>query len=94
LDNFSGFWDNFSGSQLSCKQLDVNLEKIVELKTYNELKALSIGVPVSYVETAGDPYKEEMEECVALIVAQLKRMGRESAESHHNSCHVMSSTAF
>ena len=33
------------------------------------------GVPVSYVETAGDPYKEEMEECVELIVAELKRMG-------------------
>jgi len=33
------------------------------------------GVPVSYVETAGDPYKEEMEECVALIVAQLARIG-------------------
>ena len=26
------------------------------------------GVPVSYVETAGDPYKEEMEQCVELIV--------------------------
>ena len=33
------------------------------------------GVPVSYVETAGDPYKEEMEECVALIMARLKEMG-------------------
>mmetsp|Transcript_4605 Transcript_4605/g.7242 ORF Transcript_4605/g.7242 Transcript_4605/m.7242 type:complete len:571 (+) Transcript_4605:210-1922(+) len=33
------------------------------------------GVPVSYVEDAGDPYKQEMEECVALIVAQLGRMG-------------------
>lgn len=33
------------------------------------------GVPVSYVETAGDPYKEEMEECVELIMARLKTMG-------------------
>ena len=33
------------------------------------------GVPVSYVEDAGDPYKEEMEECVRLIVDELKKMG-------------------
>lgn len=31
------------------------------------------GVPKSYVEEAGDPYKEEMEECVGLIVAELER---------------------
>lgn len=30
------------------------------------------GVPVSYVEEAGDPYKEEMEECVRLIVDELR----------------------
>jgi ferrochelatase len=34
------------------------------------------GVPKSYVEEAGDPYKEEMEECVALIMAELQRRGR------------------
>jgi hypothetical protein len=34
------------------------------------------GVPKSYVEEAGDPYKEEMEECVALIMDELKRRGR------------------
>ena len=33
------------------------------------------GVPVSYVEDAGDPYKEEMEECVQLIVDRLRAMG-------------------
>mmetsp|Transcript_25545 Transcript_25545/g.48324 ORF Transcript_25545/g.48324 Transcript_25545/m.48324 type:complete len:503 (+) Transcript_25545:403-1911(+) len=33
------------------------------------------GVPVSYVEEAGDPYKEEMEECVDLIMAEVKRRG-------------------
>ena len=27
------------------------------------------GVPVTYVEDAGDPYKAEMEECVCLIMA-------------------------
>lgn len=34
------------------------------------------GVPKSYVEEAGDPYKEEMEECVALIMNELQRRGR------------------
>lgn len=33
------------------------------------------GVPVSYVESAGDPYKEEMERCVGLIVDELKEIG-------------------
>ena len=33
------------------------------------------GVPSSYVTDAGDPYKEEMEECVALIVAELRARG-------------------
>jgi len=33
------------------------------------------GVPKSYVEDAGDPYKEEMEQCVSLIVAELRRRG-------------------
>ena len=30
---------------------------------------------MSYVEDAGDPYKEEMEECIRLIVDELKKMG-------------------
>eukprot|EP00775_Hariotina_reticulata_P003345 gene3345-3621_t len=34
------------------------------------------GVPKSYVIEAGDPYKEEMEECVGLIMAELQRRGR------------------
>ncbi len=33
------------------------------------------GVPKSYVEEAGDPYKEEMEECVELIMREVKRRG-------------------
>eukprot|EP00959_Pyramimonas_sp_CCMP1952_P406586 8521682-Pyramimonas_sp.AAC.2 len=32
------------------------------------------GVPKSYVEE-GDPYKEEMEECVQLIMAEVKKRG-------------------
>lgn len=31
------------------------------------------GVPVAYVEEAGDPYKAEMEECVDLIMEELER---------------------
>lgn len=33
------------------------------------------GVPVAYVEEAGDPYKAEMEECVDLIMEELERRG-------------------
>jgi len=31
------------------------------------------GVPVAYVEEAGDPYKAEMEECVDLIMEELEK---------------------
>ena len=30
------------------------------------------GVPVSYVENAGDPYRDQMEECIFLIMKELK----------------------
>lgn len=33
------------------------------------------GVPVSYVEDAGDPYKDQMEECIYLIMQELKTRG-------------------
>jgi ferrochelatase len=33
------------------------------------------GVPLSYVNDAGDPYKEEIEECVSLIMAELRARG-------------------
>jgi ferrochelatase len=33
------------------------------------------GVPLSYVTAAGDPYKEEMEECVALVMSELRARG-------------------
>lgn len=38
------------------------------------------GVPVSYVEEAGDPYKEEMEQCISLIMQELQRR---SISNHH-----------
>ncbi|KAK8357404.1 hypothetical protein V6Z12_A05G416700 [Gossypium hirsutum] len=31
------------------------------------------GVPLAYVEEAGDPYKAEMEECVDLIIEELEK---------------------
>ncbi|KAL6556666.1 hypothetical protein OROGR_005954 [Orobanche gracilis] len=33
------------------------------------------GVPVSYVEDAGDPYRDQMEDCIFLIVQELKSRG-------------------
>lgn len=30
------------------------------------------GVPISYVEEAGDPYRDQMEECISLIMEELK----------------------
>ncbi|XP_075522457.1 ferrochelatase-1, chloroplastic [Primulina tabacum] len=33
------------------------------------------GVPLSYVEDAGDPYRDQMEECIFLIMQELKSRG-------------------
>jgi len=38
------------------------------------------GVPKSYVEEAGDPYKAEMEECIQFIMADLRKRG---ISNHH-----------
>ncbi|XP_009784151.1 ferrochelatase-2, chloroplastic [Nicotiana sylvestris] len=38
------------------------------------------GVPVSYVEDAGDPYRDQMEECISLIMNELKARG---TNNHH-----------
>eukprot|EP00892_Ulva_mutabilis_P010467 jgi/Ulvmu1/7793/UM004_0022.1 len=56
-----------------------------ELQTFSAKEQVELffsahGVPVSYVEQAGDPYKEEMEECVALIVTELQQRG---VSNHH-----------
>jgi protoporphyrin/coproporphyrin ferrochelatase len=37
------------------------------------------GVPVSYVEEAGDPYKDQMEDCISLIMHELKSRGVENS---------------
>ncbi|KAL1364616.1 hypothetical protein HN51_012770 [Arachis hypogaea] len=49
-----------------------------ELKTFDHPEEVMIffsahGVPLAYVEEAGDPYKAEMEECVDLIMEELEK---------------------
>ncbi|KAI5383957.1 ferrochelatase-2, chloroplastic [Lathyrus oleraceus] len=49
-----------------------------ELKSFDSPEKVMIffsahGVPVAYVEEAGDPYKAEMEECVDLIMEELEK---------------------
>ncbi|GMG99099.1 hypothetical protein Nepgr_000939 [Nepenthes gracilis] len=39
------------------------------------------GVPVSYVEEAGDPYKGQMEDCIYLIMEELKARGVNNAHT-------------
>ncbi|KEH28984.1 putative protoporphyrin ferrochelatase [Medicago truncatula] len=51
-----------------------------ELQSFSEPKEAMIffsahGVPVSYVENAGDPYRDQMEECIFLIMQELKARG-------------------
>lgn len=53
---------------------------VQELDKFSEPQSVEVffsahGVPKSYVEEAGDPYKEEMEECVRLITDEVKRRG-------------------
>ena len=36
------------------------------------------GVPTSYVEEFGDPYKEEMEQCVQMVMDRLKQRNRQN----------------
>ncbi|TQD77454.1 hypothetical protein C1H46_036991 [Malus baccata] len=51
-----------------------------ELESFSEPAEAMIffsahGVPLSYVEDAGDPYKDQMEECIFLIMKELKSRG-------------------
>ncbi|KAL3498594.1 hypothetical protein ACH5RR_041326 [Cinchona calisaya] len=51
-----------------------------ELANFSEPKEVMIffsahGVPVSYIEDAGDPYKAQMEECILFIMQELKARG-------------------
>lgn len=56
-----------------------------ELKTFNDQNSVEIffsahGVPQSYVDE-GDPYKEEMEACVHLIMDDLKERGIQNSHT-------------
>ncbi|KAL8159621.1 hypothetical protein V2J09_001158 [Rumex salicifolius] len=56
----------------------------IELKKFNRPEEVVIffsahGVPLAYVEEAGDPYKAEMEECVDLIMDELEKRGMANA---------------
>ncbi len=51
-----------------------------ELRKFKDVPSVELffsahGVPKSYVEEAGDPYKEEMEECVRLIMEEVNARG-------------------
>ncbi|XP_050212314.1 ferrochelatase-2, chloroplastic-like [Mercurialis annua] len=51
-----------------------------ELKQFSNPEEVMIffsahGVPVSYVEDAGDPYRDQMEDCISLIMQELKARG-------------------
>uniref|UniRef100_A0A1J3HZK1 Ferrochelatase n=1 Tax=Noccaea caerulescens TaxID=107243 RepID=A0A1J3HZK1_NOCCA len=51
-----------------------------ELQNFSDPKEAMIffsahGVPVSYVENSGDPYQKQMEECIFLIMEELKARG-------------------
>ncbi|KAF9614054.1 hypothetical protein IFM89_014854 [Coptis chinensis] len=51
-----------------------------ELQSFSKPEEVMIffsahGVPVTYVEDAGDPYRDQMEECISLIMQELKARG-------------------
>ena len=48
-------------------------QAVITLQDSVEIFFSAHGVPVSYVEEAGDPYKEEMEQCISLIMQELQR---------------------
>lgn len=57
--------------------VDLMVEELKKFKKQDEVEVFfsAHGVPKSYVEEAGDPYKEEMEECVKLIMGELRVRG-------------------
>ncbi|KAG1667519.1 hypothetical protein FOA52_013709 [Chlamydomonas sp. UWO 241] len=57
--------------------VDLMVEELTKFEAPADVEVFfsAHGVPVSYVEKAGDPYKEEMEECVSLIMDELRRRG-------------------
>ncbi|PIA30560.1 hypothetical protein AQUCO_05500095v1 [Aquilegia coerulea] len=54
-----------------------------ELKSFSKPEEVMIffsahGVPVTYVEDAGDPYRDQMEDCISLIMKELKSRGTDN----------------
>ncbi|XP_042377284.1 ferrochelatase-1, chloroplastic-like isoform X1 [Zingiber officinale] len=52
----------------------------IELQKFTKPEEVMIffsahGVPLSYVKDAGDPYRDQMEDCITLIMAELKSRG-------------------
>ncbi|MBA0747661.1 hypothetical protein Gogos_004558, partial [Gossypium gossypioides] len=60
-----------------CSMADLIKEELERFAKPEEVMIFFSGheVPVSYVEDAGDPYKDQMEECVYLIMQELKSRG-------------------
>ncbi|KAG6414546.1 hypothetical protein SASPL_121918 [Salvia splendens] len=55
------------------------IEKRNYRRSQNQMSAH--GVPVSYVESAGDPYRDQMEDCIFLIMQELKARGVPNAHT-------------
>ncbi|PNH08834.1 Ferrochelatase-2, chloroplastic [Tetrabaena socialis] len=60
-----------------CAMADLIEQELLKFKDVPSVEVFfsAHGVPKSYVEEAGDPYKEEMEECVRLIMDETRRRG-------------------
>lgn len=66
-------WYNHSGYlQAMVNLIEQELDKF-ENRDRVHIFFSAHGVPVSYVEEAGDPYQREIEECAALIMQRLQR---------------------
>ena len=66
------WYDNSGYLQSMASLIEKTLEKV---KNPNEAHIFfsAHGVPVSYIEEAGDPYQKEIESCAALIMGKLNR---------------------
>ncbi|KAG2491943.1 hypothetical protein HYH03_009676 [Edaphochlamys debaryana] len=60
-----------------CAMVDLMVQELAKFRDRENVEIFfsAHGVPKSYVEEAGDPYKEEMEECVRLIMEELRARG-------------------
>ncbi|GFR50422.1 hypothetical protein Agub_g12641 [Astrephomene gubernaculifera] len=66
-----------------CAMADLIVQELVK---FDDVAGVEVffsahGVPKSYVEEAGDPYKEEMEECVRLIMQEVRQRGYQNSHT-------------